>query len=149
MEISMAAIKWGPIKVEDVMHRDIRWTDPDMCLAEAAKKMRDLNVGSLPVWEDDELVGIITDRDIICRAVAEVQDPSTVTIRDFMSKDVAFCFDDQDVRDAARIMQKRKVSRLPVLDRDKHMVGMLTLRDISIKFPELAARIVLSASPPH
>ncbi len=145
----MAAIKWSSIKVEEVMHRDIQWIDPDVCLEEAAKKMRDLNVGCLPVWEDDELVGIITDRDIICRAVAEVQDPSTVTIRDFMSKDVAFCLEDQDVNDAARIMRERKVSRLPVLDCDKHMVGMLTLSDISINSPELAASVILSVSPPH
>jgi CBS domain-containing protein len=135
------------VKVEEVMHRDVRRTDPDMSLQDAARKMRDMNVGCLPVWEDDELIGIVTDRDITCRAVADVQDPERLTVRDVMSKDVAFCFEDQDVDDAARIMREKEVRRLPVFDHDKQMVGILTLSDLAINSPELAGSVVRSVTP--
>ncbi len=138
----MAAKRWSPVTVEEVMHREVRRTDPDMCLADAARKMRDLNVGCLPVLEDDDLVGIITDRDMACRAIAEIRDPTTTKIRDVMSKDVASCFEDQEVSDAARIMRERKVRRLPVLDHHNHLVGMLTLTDLSINAPALTGEVV-------
>ncbi len=131
------------------MHREVRRTNPDMRLADAARKMRDMDVGCLPVWEDEELIGIITDRDVTCRAIAEARDPATTTVRDVMSDDVAFCFNDQTAADAARIMRERKVRRLPVLDHDNHMVGILTLSDLSINTPELTGQIVRSASKPH
>jgi CBS domain-containing protein len=135
--------------VEEIMHREVRRTNPDMRLADAARKMRDMDVGCLPVWEDEELIGIITDRDVTCRAIAEARDPATTTVRDVMSDDVAFCFNDQTAADAARIMRERKVRRLPVLDHDNHMVGILTLSDLSINTPELTGQIVRSASKPH
>ena len=143
----MAATKWRPVKVEEVMHRDVRRTDPGMSLEDAARKMRDMNVGCLPVWEDDKLIGIVTDRDIVCRAVADAKDPETLAVRDVMSKDVAFCFEDQDVGEAARIMQENEIRRLPVFDHDKHMVGILTLSDLAINSPELAGSVVRSVTP--
>ncbi len=145
----MAAMRWGPVRVEEIMHRDVRQTDPDMCLADAARKMRDMDVGCLPVWEDGGLIGILTDRDVTCRAVAEARDLANTTVRDVMSKDVAFCFDDQLAADAATIMRQKKVRRLPVLDHDKHMVGMLTLSDLSVNSPELTGQVVRSVSVHH
>ncbi len=140
----MVATRWVPVRVEEIMHREVRRTNPDMRLADAARKMRDMDVGCLPVLEDEELIGIITDRDITCRVVAEARDPATTMVRDVMSKDVAFCFDDQVATDAAHIMQDKKVRRLPVLDRENHMVGILTLSDLSINAPELTGQVVRS-----
>ena len=145
----MGATRFTPVKVEEIMHREVRQTNPDISLAAAAKKMRDLDVGCLPVWENDELIGIITDRDVTCRAVAEARDPATTTVRDVMSQDVAFCFDDQRASEAARIMREKKVRRLPVFDHDKHMVGILTLSDLAIHTPEITGEVVRSVSTRH
>ena len=145
----MPARRWGTVTVEEIMHREVRRTDPDMCLADAARKMRDLDVGCLPVWENEELIGIITDRDITCRAIAKTRDLATTTVRDVMSKDVAFCFEDQSAFDAAQLMKEKHVRRLPVFDHDKHMVGILTLSDLSINAPELSGNVVRSLSFRH
>lgn len=145
----MGATRFGAVRVEEIMHREVRQTNPDMNLADTAKKMRDLNVGCLPVWENDELIGIITDRDLTCRAIAEARDPATTTVRDVMSQDVAFCFDDQRASEAARIMREKKVRRLPVFDHDKHMVGILTLSDLAIHAPEITGEVVRSVSTHH
>jgi CBS-domain-containing membrane protein len=84
-----------------------------------------------------------------CRATAEARDPATTTVRDVMSQDVAFCFDDQRASEAVRIMRERKVRRLPVFDHDKHMVGILTLSDLSIHTPEATGEVVRSLSTRH
>ena len=147
MEIAMAAIKWGSVRVLEVMHHEVRRTDPDTCLADAAGRMRDLDVGCLPVLEDDELIGIITDRDITCRAVAEAGDLTVMTVRDAMSKDVASCFENQEVSHAASVMREKRIRRLPVLDHHNHLVGMLTLSDLSINSPSLAGEVVRSLIP--
>ncbi len=145
----MEETKFGAVMVEEIMHREVRRTDPDMSLADTARKMRDLDVGCLPVWENDELIGIITDRDVTCRAIAEARDPAITTVRDVMSQDVAFCFDDQRASEAARIMRERKVRRLPVFDHDKHMVGILTPSDLAIHTPEITGEVVRSVSTRH
>ncbi len=145
----MGATRFTPVRVEEIMHREVRQTNPDISLADAAKKMRDLDVGCLPVWENDELIGIITDRDVTCRAIAEARDPATTTVRDVMSQDVAFCFDDQRASEAARIMREKKVRRLPVFDHDKHMVGILTLSDLAIHTPQVTGEVVRSVSTRH
>jgi CBS domain-containing protein len=115
-----------------------------MPLADAARKMRDMDVGCLLVWKDEELIGIVTDRDVTCRAIAEARDPATTTVRDVMSKDIAFCFNDQRADEAAHIMEEKKVRRLPVFDHDNHMVGILTLSDLSINAPKLTGDVVRS-----
>ena len=145
----MARTKFRPVTVNEIMHRDVRRINADMSLVDAARKMRDLDVGCLPVYEDDELVGIITDRDVACRAIAEAREPAATMVRDVMSRDVTFCFDDQLAVDAAHIMQQKKVRRLPVFDRDNHVVGILTLSDLSINTPELTGQVVRSVTPRH
>jgi CBS domain-containing protein len=149
MEAIMAATRWEPVKVQEIMHREVRRTNPDMSLEDAARKMRDMDIGCLPVCENEELIGVITDRDIICRVVAETRDPATITVRDVMSKDVAFCFEDQSAMDAAQLMREKHVRRLPVFDHDNHMVGMLTLSDLSVNAPELSGEVVRSLSFHH
>jgi CBS domain-containing protein len=109
--------------VKDIMTSKVESIGPDFFLQDVARKMRDLKIGSLPVWQDGELLGMITDRDICCRAVAEGRDPTKTRVRDVMSKNPAYCFDDQDVADAAHVMEEKHVRRLAVLSRSKAMVG--------------------------
>jgi CBS domain-containing protein len=106
---------------------------PVNSLQQAAQKMKTLDVGPLPVCgEHDRLVGMITDRDITVRAVAEALDVRTTTVRDVMTPDVVSCFADQDVREAARLMRERQVRRLVVLNRDKRLVGIVSLGDLAV-----------------
>jgi len=117
--------------VRNVMSRDVQVTQPHSTLREAAELMKVLDVGPLPVCDGNRLVGIITDRDITVRAVAEGQDCWEGKVRDAMSTDIAYCFDDDDVAVAARQMQEKQVRRLLVLNRDKHLVGIVSLGDLS------------------
>jgi CBS domain-containing protein len=99
--------------------------------------MRDMNVGPLPVCgQDDRLSGIITDRDIVIRAVAEGKDPHSTRVREIMTPHVVYCFDDQDVQDAASLMEENQIRRLAVLNRNKRLVGILSLGDIAVHTTE-------------
>jgi len=135
------------MQVKEIMTKKVTWIDPDVSLKAAAKKMRDLDVGCLPVGAKDRLVGMITDRDIACRAVAKGRDPAKTTIGKVMSKGITYCFDDQDVKDAAQLMEKKQIHRLPVLNRDKRMVGILSLGDLALHAPHnLTGEIVEAVS---
>ena len=138
------------MQVKDVMNPNVEFVDPDMCLTDIATKMRDLDLGALPVEEGDDLIGMITDRDIAIRVVADGNDPKTTRVSEIMSKDVTWCTDDQDVEDAAHLMESKKVRRLPVLDEDKKLVGILSLSDISRKAShELSGEVIEAVNPPH
>jgi CBS domain-containing protein len=107
---------------------------PDATLQEAARRMRDLDVGPLPVCgDDDRLAGMITDRDIAIRAVAEGKDPTTTTVREAMSEHIVYAFEDQDIEDAARLMEQKKIRRLVVLDRNKRLKGIVSLGDLAVE----------------
>jgi len=122
------------MQVKDVMTRGAECTKPDATLQEAARKMKDLDVGPLPVCGDnDRLVGMITDRDITIRAVAEGQDPRTVRVREAMTPNVVYCYEDEDAAAAARLMQENQLRRLVVLNRDKRMVGIVSLGDLAVE----------------
>jgi len=122
------------MKVSEVMTRRVECVRPDDTLQHAARKMRDLDVGPLPVCGDnDRLAGMITDRDVTIRAVAEGWDPKQKRVSDVMSEGVVYCFDDQDVEEASRIMKERQIRRLVVLNRDKRMVGIVALGDLATK----------------
>jgi len=118
--------------VRNVMSRDVQVTQPHSTLREAAELMKVLDVGPLPVCDGDRLVGIITDRDITVRAVAEGQDCWEGKVRDAMSTDIVYCFDDDAVAVAARQMQEKQVRRLMVLNREKKLVGIVSLGDLSV-----------------
>ena len=119
------------MKVRECMTHDVVVANPSQTIAEAARMMSECDAGILPVGENDRLVGIITDRDIAIRAVAKNKGPDT-PIRDAMSKEqVLYCFEDDDVSDAAKNMGDQQVRRLPVLNRDKRLVGIVSLGDIS------------------
>ena len=137
------------MKVKDVMHTGVSWVEPDVSVAEVAKKMRNEDIGAVPVGEHDRLIGMVTDRDITCRGTAEGASPKELTARDVMSKGIIFCRDEEDVDDALRIMEHKKIRRLPVLNEDKRMVGMLSLGDVSSKVSESLSGEVMRAVSAH
>jgi CBS domain-containing protein len=120
------------MKVQELMTPDVELVRPDDTLHTAAKMMADLDTGALPVGEEDRLIGMITDRDITVRAVAEGRDPQKTAVREAMSSGIKFCFEDEESEAVARKMGQWQVRRLPVLNRDKRLVGIVSLGDLSI-----------------
>ncbi|MFK4134739.1 CBS domain-containing protein [Pseudomonas luteola] len=118
------------MKVSECMTRNVQMVSPEMSIQEAAKIMLQIDAGALPVHERDQLIGIITDRDIVIRAVCEGKGPDT-SIREIMSRDVKYCFDDQEIGEVAKNMADIQLRRLPVVNRDKRLVGILALGDIA------------------
>jgi CBS domain-containing protein len=119
------------MKVREVMTRDVRLIEPTQTIREAARLMAELDTGIMPVREGDRLVGMITDRDIAVRAVAQGRGPDT-SVRDVMTDDVKYCYEDDDTDDVARNMADIQVRRLPVLTRDKRLVGIVSLGDMAM-----------------
>jgi CBS domain-containing protein len=118
--------------VREVMTKDVRLVDPSTTLKHAAQLMRDGDFGLLPIGENDRLVGTVTDRDITVRCVAAGKDPGSTTVREAMSEGVVYCFEDQEVDEVAALMGDRQVRRLPVLSREKRMVGIVSLGDLAV-----------------
>lgn len=119
------------MQIKDVMTEVVDLVDPETRIADAARKMRDNDIGALPVGEGDQLVGLLTDRDIVVRAIAEGKDPDSFTVREAMSKRVLYCFDEQSTVEVATNMGMEQVRRLPVVDREKRLVGIVSLGDLS------------------
>jgi CBS domain-containing protein len=118
------------MRVSEAMTREIRIADPNQTIREAARTMADIDAGVLPVGENDRLVGMITDRDIAIRGVAQGKGPDA-KVRDVMSSDVKYCFSDQEVEEVTRNMADIQVRRLPVVNREKRLVGIISLGDIA------------------
>ena len=120
------------MKVKDVMHKGVDWVSPDTPVPELAKLMREHDIGAIPIGENDRLIGMVTDRDIVCKGLAEDSfDPSNTTARDVMTPGIHCCRDDDDLAKAVRHMEELKVRRLPVINKSKRMVGILSLGDLS------------------
>ncbi|MGH8236004.1 MAG: CBS domain-containing protein [Steroidobacteraceae bacterium] len=119
------------MKVKEAMTRDVRLVKPDQPISEAAKLMAELDIGALPVEESDRLVGMITDRDIAVRAVALGRGPDT-PVSEVMSREIKYCYEDQSIDEATQNMGELRIRRLPVLTRDKRLVGILSLGDLAI-----------------
>ena len=120
------------MQLKDVMTPGVEVIAPDASIYEAAEKMSHRDIGPLPVCEGDRLIGMLTDRDITVRAVAAGRDPRTTHVRDVMTPDVVYGFDDEEVQDAARLMAQYQIRRLPVLNRSKQLVGMVALGDLAV-----------------
>ena len=118
------------MKVREAMTGNVCLADPDRSIREAAQMMADQDIGALPVGENDRLVGMVTDRDIAVRAVAQGLGPDT-KIRQVMSQEVMYCFDDEELDDVAQNMGDIKVRRMPVLNRDKRLVGIVSISDLA------------------
>jgi len=129
-------------QVKDVMTAHAEWVGADTPVREVAKQMRDKGIGCLPVGENDKLIGMITDRDIACRAVADGLDLSKVKARDVMSKGVTWCFEDQSDVEATKMMKNKNIRHLPVLNRGKRIVGMLSFGDLALRSKSLTAELL-------
>lgn len=135
------------MQVREVMSKDVTLVDPQTTIREAARHMRDEDIGALPVGENDRLVGMVTDRDIAIRAVADDKAPQT-PVREVMSQGITYCFEDDDVDAAAELMSQHQIRRLPVLNRDKRLVGMVALADLARSEPDEAEEALKGVSKP-
>ncbi len=122
--------------LREVMTTNVATLLPSATVQDAAQQMKTLNVGSIPICERNQLRGMLTDRDIVVRVIAERHNPETQQIQDVMSPQVDYCYEDQDVEEAAQVMQDRQVRRLPIVDRDKQLVGIVSLGDLAVKTTE-------------
>jgi CBS domain-containing protein len=138
------------MQLSDIMTANPVVLGPDTVLREAARKMREIDSGVMPVGENDRLVGMLTDRDITVRATADGKDPNTTPVRDVMSSEVIYCFVDDDVEVAARKMEEHQIRRVIVLNRDKRLVGIASLGDLAVHAPtdRLAGEVTEAVSEP-
>ncbi|OGA76346.1 MAG: inosine-5-monophosphate dehydrogenase [Betaproteobacteria bacterium RIFCSPLOWO2_12_FULL_65_14] len=136
------------MRVAEAMTRDVRIASPDQSICDAAGLMAQCDAGAIPVGENDRLVGMITDRDIAVRAVAAGKGPNT-PVRDVMSTDVKYCFEDEDLQHVAKNMAEIRVRRLPVVNRDKRLVGIVSLGDIALTEGKKLAGEAISGVSKH
>ena len=119
------------MKVKDAMHRGVEWCAPDTPIREIARLMREKDVGAIPIGENDRLVGMVTDRDITCRGVAKGGNMDKMMARDVMTPGIIYCLEDTEIEDAIHLMEDKQIRRLPVLNKQKRMIGMLSWGDLS------------------
>jgi|SRR5215510_2856697 len=119
------------MKVREIMTTNVEWVRPETAVVDLAQKMKTLNVGFLAVCDKDRLVGIVTDRDIVIRGIASGRDINTTNAADIMTHNVFWCYEDDDVKDVAQKMSDKEVRRMLILNRDKRLVGVVSLGDIS------------------
>ena len=136
------------MQVHEIMTPTVRIADPNMTIRDAAWCMRADNLGALPVGENDRLIGMVTDRDIVVRAVAEERSADNTTVRQVMSLGICYCFENDDAEGAAQVMAKHQVRRLPVLNRDKRLVGVIALADLGRSEDEAAQGALKDISQP-
>jgi CBS domain-containing protein len=139
------------MKVKEAMHKGVDWVSPDTPVTELAKLMREHDIGAIPIGENDELIGMVTDRDIVCRGLAQDDfDARRMTARDVMTEGIHCCREDDDLAKAVRHMESLSIRRLAVINKNKRMVGMLSLGDVSHSAPsELSSECVKSVSGHH
>lgn len=138
------------MKVYDIMSSDVQLVAPDDSIQVAAQKMADADVGFLPVGDSGKLVGMITDRDIALRAVARGKNPTTTLVREIMTDKVLYCSEDENVEEAADTMSNLKVRRLPIVDDDRKLVGVVSLGDIAFKHrASIAGTTLVHVCDPH
>jgi CBS domain-containing protein len=138
------------MKVKDIMTTGVQVIHPDDSLQAAAQKMSSHDIGFLPVLEANHLVGVITDRDLVLRGVAQGMNSDAMLGREVMTAPVIHCFEDQDVKDVATLMEESQIRRLVVLSRsDGHLVGVVSLGDLALKSkPDTSAEVLQRVSEP-
>ena len=137
------------MKVKDAMHKGAQWVSPSTTVSELAQLMCEHDIGAVPIGENDRLVGMVTDRDIVCRCLAEGKDPKKTAARDVMTKGIVIARAEQDLNEAARTMEEKKIRRLPVIDTNKRMIGILSLGDLSHSAQNESSGTVLRAVSGH
>jgi CBS domain-containing protein len=132
------------MKIKEVMNSTVETIEPDATLRVAAQKMKELDVGSLPVCEGEKVIGMVTDRDIVVRATAEGAEPNKAHVREVMTPEVVCCSPEQDVKAAAKLMEEKKVRRIPIVDGQQHAVGIVSLGDVAARShnPRLAGEVL-------
>lgn len=136
------------MRVSEIMSKDVKLARPDQTIQEAAKIMVDIDAGVLPVSKDDRLIGMVTDRDITARAVAQGKGPKT-PVEDVMTRDTKYCYEDQDTAEIAVNMRDVQLRRLPVVSRDKRLVGIVSLADLAMHDgPGKAGQAIAGISEP-
>lgn len=135
------------MKVKECMCHSVQLTQPDDTIGQAARTMAEIDAGCLPVSEGDRLVGVVTDRDIAIRGIGKDLGPDT-PVRDVMTNEVRYCFDDEDVEDVLATMADLQVRRLPVLDREKRLVGIVSITDLAVMEKEEAGQALRDISRP-
>lgn len=118
-------------QIKDVMSQNFKFMAPDSPIAQVAQQMRDIDCGFMPLAENDKIIGMITDRDITVRAIAEGKDPANTPARDVMTAKTYYCYDDQDVEEVCNNMGEIQVRRLPVVNREKRLVGIVSMGDLA------------------
>ena len=138
------------MKLNEIMTNDVEVIHPTETLQTAAQKMRDRDIGFLPVCDGDQLIGVLTDRDLITRALADGMDAKAMLGRDLATSPAIYCFDDQSIDEAAKLMHDNQIRRLVVLQRgDKRMVGVVSLGDLAINVDDkLTGEVLQSISEP-
>lgn len=121
------------MQVKEIMTCDVEMVNSDAKVTDAAQKMKQLEVGALPIWENEELIGILTDRDIVVRAIAQGKDPITTSVSEIMTPEVFYCLESDDLYEAAKIMEEESIHRLMVLNDNGEPVGFVSLADFSVK----------------
>ena len=139
------------MKVKDAMHRGVEWVGPDTPVIELARLMRQHDIGAIPIGENDQLIGMVTDRDIVCKGLAQNGfDAHRVKARDVMTVGIHCCSEDDDLAKAVRHMEELRVRRLPVINKNKRMTGILSLGDLGHATPsDLLSDWVKSVSSHH
>lgn len=138
------------MNLNDIMTREIKTIGPDSTLTEAAKLMDELNVGDIPVCEGDNLIGIITDRDMVIRSISAGQDPNSTKVRDAMTSPVVSCREDASMDEAAKLMKQHQIRRLPILNEQGKIIGVVSLGDIVVESgnKELGGDVLKKVSEP-
>jgi CBS domain-containing protein len=139
------------MKVKDAMHKGVDWVSPDTPVSELAKLMCEHDIGAIPIGENDRLIGMVTDRDIVCKGLAQDNfDARRATARDVMTAKIHCCREDEDLVKAVRHMQELRIRRLPVINKNKRMIGILSLGDVgNSAFVELVSGCLKSVSAHH
>lgn len=119
-------------RLKEIMTPQVDVISADATAEDASTKMKNLNIGAIPVCDGDRLIGMVTDRDLVVRVMADRRDPMTVRVQEAMTPEVSYCFEDDDVEQAARLMAERQIRRLPILSRAKELVGIVSLGDLAV-----------------
>lgn len=138
------------MKVKEAMHKNVQWCEPTTSVSTLANIMKAEDIGSIPIGENDRLIGMVTDRDLAIRAVAQGGNLSKKTAKDVMSEGIIYCRENEDIEDAIHLMEDKKVRRLPVINDKKRMVGILSLGDVSHAVGQsLSGELIKSVSAHH
>ena len=129
--------------IRELMSKTVQWTTPTASLAEAARRMRENNIGCLPVGENNNFIGMLTEKDFATRATAEGMNPNTTTVRQIMTSNITYCQDDDSAESALHIMEQKQIHHLPVRNKSNQVVGLVSLSDLALKGP---AELLTSAS---